>query len=42
MYVGKLLTSQSVFWFAVAAKTIAGYGPLSKPISGKTLDYDRE
>ena len=40
MYVGKLLTSNSSHWFTVAARTSAGYGPFSNPISAKTLDKD--
>ncbi len=42
MYVGKLLRSNSRYWFTVAAKTSVGYGPISEPISAKTLDYDRK
>lgn len=43
MYVGGLPSkSHSTFWFTVAARTSAGYGPSSDPKSAKTLDYDRK
>lgn len=40
LLVGKLLKSNFTYWFTVAAKTSAGYGPSSHPMSAKTLDQD--
>jgi hypothetical protein len=40
MYVGKLPTPDTPYWFTVAARTSVGTGPFSKPLSAKTLNYD--
>ena len=41
MYIGQLLReSDYILWFKIAAKTIAGLGPYSRPFTAKLLTFD--
>ena len=42
MYIGELLDKKSLYWFEVAAKTVAGFGPYSRAVKAETLTYDRK
>ena len=42
MYMDKLLNQNNLYWFKVAAKTVAGFGPYSRAVKAETLAYDRK